>query len=226
MTLQPALDAMIGYWLDDPRRLVGPFANPDELENRQVHRILPDEVVDPLLSSPEGYDRLTTRTMLLASDHLDTLSDLVSRKAVPAQCHELLLNAIAVRRSKGTAPPLRVLLPEATLVDRVWDCQTRQYLDVKPPDVATFAPVDMKGRYEEPDPPECVELVRQAVETLDGDLVIDEGGAVDLEEGQLLIMTNEVGVSTWHGLQTGTTRDEIGRERWMKARREEKCMKD
>ncbi|GAA5891062.1 hypothetical protein JCM5296_007365 [Sporobolomyces johnsonii] len=130
-----ALTALLTFHLDSPTRLVGLFTSTD-----------PDDFPLPLPTTPEDFDiftepdalvglptytHLLPRALLTSKPHLETLNAVLAAQQEPLHpmCHPLLLSAIAT--SKSGHAPLRILPPEQSVVDRVYDCRIRSWPEVE-----------------------------------------------------------------------------------------------
>ncbi|GAA6004321.1 uncharacterized protein JCM10292_001423 [Rhodotorula paludigena] len=138
------LTALLTFHLDDPSRLVGLFS--EEGAGPESAPIDERDFAPPLVTNEDEFDawtepdaligrpswtHLLPRTLLTPRAHLAELSAVLAAAPEPLHpmCHPVLLSALSTRASHG-APPLRVLPPRGSVVDRVYDCRQRQFADV------------------------------------------------------------------------------------------------
>lgn len=199
----------MNFWLDDPLRTVGPFTAPfldefalpfDTEEEGFNYMAEPDPVV-----GIQPFYQILPRTLLTASTHLRALSALLSTASAPVHpsCHGVLLNAISTKAAG--VPPLRVLLPDESFVDRIHNCRLRSYANVVPGP----QPGELDGEErDEPTYAQCLDRVEQLVGP----------------RSHWLVLGDEVGVAGPLGAHHGIQSEEVDSERWKRSRRLEKCI--
>jgi hypothetical protein len=195
---------MIGFWLDDRLRIVGPFveASHDEFPAPlSTNEAYPDDG-DALLDGLHEYSQILPRVLLTSNQHLTVLTSFAQEVTIHPICHGLLLNAIA---SDTTGlPPFRVLPPPNSIVDRIHDCRVRSWFDVVP---GVHSGDDMSGET----PPSFAQCY------MDVTALMGEG----FEWPQRL---GELGQAGEHGMMIGSGTVQL-KGWWETVRRREKCLK-
>ncbi len=111
---------MLSWLRREPTRMVGPFVRRIESGGKYV--------LDELLDSSK-YSIMLPRILLLPTSYLQAYSGKKCRKyheyvdTQSAHCDDIFLNMVALEESRK--PPLRVLLPEESVVDLYSKCWTK-----------------------------------------------------------------------------------------------------
>ncbi|GAA5839197.1 hypothetical protein JCM11251_003701 [Rhodosporidiobolus azoricus] len=259
-----AVTAFITFHLDSPFRLIGLFTETDQTGDFSVPLPITEEDFD-IFSEPDALVGIPTWTHLLPRALLTSrsnLEELTSVLATPASssspsatapwsevlhpiCHPILLSAISTRASSGL-PPLRVLPPPKSVVDRVYDCRVRNYPDIAYGKTAGDWAVPVAPSVEEedeeedvfdfdedgdealkekdaPPPPEYDEADFPLPPSLDECVaavakLLGEGAETWLVKG------DEIGVAGPLGVKVGVDKAvAVDEGRWQEARRMEKC---
>lgn len=191
---------MINHWLENPTRVVGPFVS-DPLEHDSNLFDYPDE--SDIFLGQESYTGVSSRLLLTHSSNFDQLAQLLDLVDLHPSCHTQLINRISHSQSK--LKPLRLILPEASLVDRVKDCRMRNWNDVSYD--AVYGDYDTDGE-SIPSYQDCSEIIEEQF---------------SFSEQR----SNEVGVTGTLGTMEGVgPGGEISEGRWKAVRREGECLRN
>ncbi|GAA6049686.1 hypothetical protein JCM3770_004406 [Rhodotorula araucariae] len=149
---KPAVTALLTFHLDFPSRLLGLFTETDAGPTGEGDFSTPLETEQDafdIFSEPDAlvglasWTHLRPRALFTPRAHLAELALLLAAggdrngdgevgeaqgRALHPACHPVLLAALSARSAR--APPLRVLPPRASVVDRVHDCRARSWADV------------------------------------------------------------------------------------------------
>lgn len=211
---QVSLRALINFWLDNPLRPVGVFTPlsatefpPPLIVDESSFDV--DNEADALVGSPEAeYYQVLPRVLLTHASHLDTLASSIEKQALHPSCHNILLHAIAAE-SSGTGP-LRILLPPASVVDRVYNCRIRSWAHIT--EGVQVGDEEEASGTSAPTYAMCVDQVSKIL---------------GRPERAWLRPTTEIGVAGVQGMKMGMEEgSKLLKTRWQESRVLEACLKD
>ncbi|SCZ89792.1 BZ3500_MvSof-1268-A1-R1_Chr9g10596 [Microbotryum saponariae] len=216
VSLQSALTSLLTYALDEPDRLVGLFTETAMEEFSPPLDVDPETFRSHLEQNPmpgiTRYTHLLPRAMMVSRAHLKTLTHIHHARPLPAQCHPLLLSAIAYNASGQ--PPLRILPPPGSVVDHVYNCRRDGFYDT----TYGFLPGD--------DPAPSMKQLQDPEFVLPDHTLADCLRLVNHRMGwdYWKVWSEHVGTTSAFGARAGIVRaTEISQQMWEAILKEEKC---
>ncbi|SCV69908.1 BQ2448_1302 [Microbotryum intermedium] len=216
---QSVLTSLLTYALDEPDRLVGLFTETALEEFSPPLDVDPESFRGHLEPSPmpgiTRFSHLLPRAIIVNRAHLKTLKHIHSAQPLPAQCHPVLLSAIAYNVSGQ--PPLRVLPPPNSVVDHVYNCRRDDFHDT----TYGFLPGD--------DAAPSIKQLQDPEFVLKDHTLADCFRMVNqrMGWGYWKVWSEHVGTTSVFGARAGIVRsNEIDQETWEAVLKEEKCERD